>query len=86
LQDANRDGCIGWSEFEAFMMDEFAAGKHLLSGEYELPSGEVLVGFGSSSSSSSSSSSMRSLCAELHCTARDGPPLQLQQVTISSLQ
>jgi hypothetical protein len=39
LQDANRDGCIGWGEFEAFMMDEFAAGKHLLSGEYVLPSG-----------------------------------------------
>lgn len=34
-----RDGCIGWNEFEAFMMDEFAAGKHLLSGEYVLPSG-----------------------------------------------
>lgn len=40
LQDANHDGCIGWGEFEAFMMDEFAAGKHLLSGEYVLPSGE----------------------------------------------
>jgi hypothetical protein len=43
LQDANRDGCIGWGEFEAFMMDEFAAGKHLLSGEYVLPSGEHWV-------------------------------------------
>ncbi|KAF6255340.1 hypothetical protein COO60DRAFT_1627563 [Scenedesmus sp. NREL 46B-D3] len=42
LQDANRDGCIGWGEFEVFMMDEFAAGKHLLSGEYVLPSGMAL--------------------------------------------
>jgi hypothetical protein len=41
MQDANRDGCIGWGEFEAFMMEEFAAGKHLLSGEYVLPSGET---------------------------------------------
>ncbi|WIA21298.1 hypothetical protein OEZ85_000531 [Tetradesmus obliquus] len=42
LMDANHDGCIGWGEFEAFMMDEFAAGKHLLSGEYVLPSGMAL--------------------------------------------
>jgi hypothetical protein len=41
LQDANQDGCIDWGEFEAFMMDEFAAGKHLLSGEYVLPSGKL---------------------------------------------
>lgn len=39
LMDANHDGCIGWGEFEAFMREELAAGKHLLSGEYVLPSG-----------------------------------------------
>lgn len=39
LMDANRDGCIGWDEFESFMMEEFACGKRLLSGEYVLPSG-----------------------------------------------
>jgi hypothetical protein len=43
LQDANKDGCIDWGEFEAFMMDEFAAGKHLLSGEYVLPSGKLCI-------------------------------------------
>ncbi|KIY96288.1 hypothetical protein MNEG_11675 [Monoraphidium neglectum] len=42
LMDANRDGCIGWGEFEAFMTEEFAAGKQLLSGEYLLPSGTAL--------------------------------------------
>ncbi|KAI8462459.1 MAG: hypothetical protein J3K34DRAFT_500515 [Monoraphidium minutum] len=42
LMDANHDGCIGWNEFEAFMMEEFAAGKQLLSGEYLLPSGTTL--------------------------------------------
>ncbi|GBF95881.1 hypothetical protein Rsub_08472 [Raphidocelis subcapitata] len=39
MMDANRDGRIGWSEFESFLMQEFAAGRHLLSGEYVLPSG-----------------------------------------------
>lgn len=37
--DANCDGCISWDEFEAFMMNEFAAGQQLLSGEFVLPSG-----------------------------------------------
>ena len=40
LIDANRDGCIGWDEFEGFMSEEISKGKNLLSGEYVLPSGE----------------------------------------------
>lgn len=39
LMDANCDGCISWDEFEKFMMNEFAAGQQLLSGEFVLPSG-----------------------------------------------
>lgn len=42
LMDANRDGCISWDEFEAFMMNEFAAGQQLLSGEFVLPSGTLV--------------------------------------------
>ncbi|KAG2448440.1 hypothetical protein HYH02_006332 [Chlamydomonas schloesseri] len=42
LMDMNRDGVIGWDEFEVFMTEEFAAGKSLLSGEYLLPSGLAL--------------------------------------------
>jgi hypothetical protein len=39
LIDANRDGSISWSEFEGFMMTQFASGQKLLSGEFVLPSG-----------------------------------------------
>ncbi len=42
LIDNDKDGCISWLEFETFMMAELAAGKHLLSGEYVLPSGLAL--------------------------------------------
>lgn len=40
--DINKDGVIGWDEFEVFMTEEFTAGKSLLSGEYLLPSGTSL--------------------------------------------
>jgi hypothetical protein len=43
LMDANCDGCISWDEFERFMMNEFAAGQQLLSGEFVLPSGGLQV-------------------------------------------
>lgn len=45
MMDMNRDGVIGWDEFEVFMTEEFAAGKQLLSGEYLLPSG-LAINFG----------------------------------------
>ncbi|KXZ55154.1 hypothetical protein GPECTOR_3g302 [Gonium pectorale] len=45
MMDMNRDGVIGWDEFEVFMTEEFAAGKSLLSGEYLLPSG-LSINFG----------------------------------------
>jgi hypothetical protein len=46
LIDANRDGCIGWDEFEGFMSEEISKGKNLLTGEYVLPSGGVGGGRG----------------------------------------
>eukprot|EP00198_Chlamydomonas_reinhardtii_P012319 XP_001701656.1 predicted protein [Chlamydomonas reinhardtii] len=42
LMDVNKDGMIGWDEFEMFMTEEFVAGKSLLGGEYLLPTGVAL--------------------------------------------
>ncbi|KAG2435402.1 hypothetical protein HXX76_007474 [Chlamydomonas incerta] len=42
LMDINKDGVIGWEEFQMFMTEEFVAGKSLLGGEYLLPTGVAL--------------------------------------------